>query len=173
MTMAAAKKLCLLGDFAVGKTSLIRRYTRGEFSADYRATVGVQLHRCDGDIETDRGMVRLQQVIWDIEGSKFGRELVTKYILGSSGALIVGDATREDVIHSMASHADQFEKILPGRPMIFALNKTDLILPEKRPSGIELTKAFDGQVIHTSALTGEAVTDLFHAMCRRILEIGA
>lgn len=171
--MVAAKKLCLLGDFTVGKTSLIRRYTSGDFSADYRATVGVQLHRRHDDIETDRGVVRLQQVIWDIEGSKFGRELVTKYILGSSGALIIGDVIREDAIRSMESQARRFQEILPGRPVVFALNKSDLVSPAKRPDGAELTKAFDGQVIHTSALTGEAVAKLFHAMCRRILEIGA
>ena len=117
--MALAKKLCLLGDFSVGKTSLIRRYIHDEFSRDYHATVGVQVHEYSDDIDTGQGEVSLAQLIWDVEGSKFGAELVASYILGSAGALIVGDATRHDVIASMTSHTRKFLELLPGRPVVF------------------------------------------------------
>lgn len=171
--MASARKLCLLGDFSVGKTSLIRRYIHDDFSVNYEATVGVQLHKNTDQIETNQGVVPFVQVIWDIEGSRFGEELVTNYILGSAGALIVGDATRSDAVPSMISHARGFLGTLPGRPIVFAMNKTDLVAKGERPETEELRENFGCEVVHTSALTGEAVRELFHALGRRVLEIGA
>lgn len=171
--MALAKKLCLLGDFSVGKTSLIRRYIHDDFSLDYRATVGVQVHQYQDEVETKEGIVPLSQVIWDVEGSRFGRELIKSYILGSAGAMIVGDATRGDAVASMGSHAQAFLNALPGRPVVFAMNKSDLLTDQPGPDAKELTETFGGEVVHTSALTGDAVRSLFHALGRRILEIGA
>ena len=171
--MALARKLCLLGDFSVGKTSLIRRYIHDSFSLDYEATVGVEVHKHVDEIETDQGVVPFSQMIWDVEGSRFGKELVTNYILGSAGAVIVGDATRTDVIPSMTSHAEAFITLLPGRPIVFAINKSDLIDSEQRPNAEALTETFGGDVVHTSALTGEAVRSMFHTLGKRVLEIGA
>lgn len=171
--MASAKKLCLLGDFSVGKTSLIRRYIHDDFSLDYHATVGIQVHQFQDRIDTKEGAVLLSQVIWDVEGSRFGRELITNYILGSAGAMIVGDATRSDAVQSMSSHAQAFLDILPGRPVVFAMNKSDLLVNCKGMQTGELTEFFGGELVHTSALTGNAVRSLFHALGRRVLEIGA
>ncbi len=171
--MALAKKLCLLGDFSVGKTSLIRRYVHDAFSVDYRATVGVQVHQYQDKVDTKDGVIPLSQVIWDVEGSQFGRELVKSYILGSAGALIVGDATRSDAVASMSSHARTFLDALPGRPVVFAMNKSDLLADRTGPDTTELKETFGGEVLHTSALTGNAVRSLFHVLGRRILEIGA
>ncbi len=171
--MAAGKKLCLVGDFSVGKTSLIRRYIHKDFSLDYHATVGVQVHENEDEIDTGAGLMPFPQVIWDIEGSKFGDELVTNYILGAAGALVVGDATRSDVVSSMISHARHFLDTLPGRPIVFAMNKCDLLEADQRPSGEELTETFGCELLHTSALTGESVEMLFHKLCKRVVEIGA
>ncbi|NJO36259.1 MAG: GTP-binding protein [Rhizobiales bacterium] len=171
--MGLAKKICLLGDFSVGKTSLIRRYVHDEFSLDYHATVGVQVHQYRDEIETCRGVVSIDQVIWDIEGSKIGDEVVTSYILGSAGALIVGDAARRSAVDPMSSHARRFLDVLPGRPVVFAMNKADLVAEDARPDPGELVDTFGGEFVHTSALTGEGVGALFHTLCRRILDVGA
>lgn len=167
------KKVCVLGDFSVGKTSLVRRYVLNEFSGDYIATVGVKIYQHQSQIEIDGGLRDINQSIWDIEGSKSGAQLVGNYIKGASGALIVGDLTRDDAVASMASHAEKFLTIMTGRPLLFALNKSDLVRAEQRADGAALTKEFGGQVIQTSALTGDEVTAAFHAMYRRIFEIGA
>ena len=171
--MVKGRKLCLVGDFSVGKTSLIRRYIHNDFSKDYHATLGVQVHEHQDEIDTGAGSAPFPQVIWDIEGSKFGTELVTSYILGAAGALVVGDATRSDVVPSMMSHARHFLDILPGRPIVFAMNKCDLVDVDQRPNGEELTKTFGCALLHTSALTGESVERLFHELCMRVIEIGA
>lgn len=173
MMMQRARKLCLLGDFSVGKTSLIRRYIHDAFSLDYQATVGVQIHQNTDEIATDQGMIAFAQVIWDVEGNRFGEGLVTNYLLGSAGALIVGDATRSDAIPSMSSHARAFLELLPGRPVVFAMNKSDLVAEDERQEAEELIATFGGELLHTSALTGDAVRTLFHALSRRVLEIGA
>ncbi len=167
------RKLCVLGDFSVGKTSLIRRYVLDEFSAEYRATVGVKIYQHQDEIEIGDELVSVGQSIWDIEGSHFGEDLVRTYIAGASGALIVGDLSRENVLASMTGHAEKFLGILPGRPVVFALNKADLVPRQEWIGGQSLVQEFGGQVIHTSALTGNDVATAFHAMFRRIFEIGA
>lgn len=163
----------MLGDFSVGKTSLVRRYVLGEFSREYRATAGVKIYQYQSKIRIDDDDVDVSQSIWDIEGSQSGEQLVTSYITGASGALIVGDLTRDDVLSSMTSHAEKFLGILPGRPVVFALNKADLVPSAERADGTALVQNFGGQVIQTSALTGQDVIAVFHAMFRRIFEIGA
>ncbi|MEM7043013.1 MAG: GTP-binding protein [Pseudomonadota bacterium] len=170
---AIARKLCLLGDFSVGKTSLIRRYVHDEFSADYRATVGVQIHQYNDCVDGDGSTVELSQVIWDIEGSRFGKDLIKNYVVGSAGAVVIGDATRSDAASSMASHARIFLGIMPGRPLVFAMNKCDLVAKDERPQVGSLVEEFGGGLVYTSALTGESVRPLFRALGMRILEIGA
>lgn len=167
------KKLCVLGDFSVGKTSLVRRYTLDEFSANYHATAGVKVHQYRSSIDIGGEPVEVEQSIWDVEGSHFGEQLVKSYVIGASGALIVGDLTRDDMLASMASHARKFLDILPGRPLIFALNKADLVPMKDRVDGAALVREFGGRFIQTSALTGEDVVAVFHEMYRRIFEIGA
>lgn len=167
------RKLCVLGDFSVGKTSLVRRYIFDEFSGRYVATAGVKIYQHRSKIDVDGEEIDVEQSIWDVEGSHFGEQLVKSYIAGASGALIVGDLTRDDVLASMTSHARKFLDYRPGRPVVFALNKADLVPKEARADGAALVREFGGHVIQTSALTGEDVVAVFHAMYRRIFEIGA
>ena len=171
--MALARKLCLIGDFAVGKTSLIRRYVHNDFSLNYEATVGVQIHQYNDTIDADKKPIPFAQIIWDIEGSRFGQELIKSYVLGAAGAVIVGDATRSDAIPSMSCHARSFLDILPGRPIVFAMNKSDLLVAGERLNADELAATFGAEIIMTSALNGNGVRSLFHALGRRVLEVGA
>lgn len=167
------KKICVLGDFSVGKTSLVRRYIFDEFSGRYVATAGVKIYRHRSSIEIDGDIVDVDQSIWDVEGSQDGTQLVKAYLAGAAGALIVGDLSRNNVISSMTNHAETFLEALPGRPVVFALNKADLVPPDERADGNGLIREFGGRVIETSALTGGEVVAAFHAMYRRIFEIGA
>ena len=175
MTPRARKqrKLCVLGDFSVGKTSLVRRYILDEFSEKYQATAGVKIYQHQCTIMIDGDALDVDHSIWDVEGSNFGEQLVKSYIAGASGALIVGDLTRDNVLASMTGHAEKFLETRPGRPVVFALNKTDLVPADQRADGKTLTREFGGRVIQTSALTGDEVEAVFQAMFHRIFEIGA
>jgi small GTP-binding protein len=170
--MVPARKICLLGDFAVGKTSLVRRYVHDLFADDYRATIGVGITQHRAELGSAGTPHPLDLIIWDIEGSEFGRELVTSYLVGAAGALVVGDITRADALASMAAHAEILAGQLPGRPLVFALNKADRVEPAGWPDGQALTARHGGLLRCCSAKTGEAVPELFVALGRRILELG-
>ncbi|NIA71394.1 GTP-binding protein [Pelagibius litoralis] len=173
--MTISKKICIVGAFAVGKSSLVRRYVLKEFTEDYQATLGVNVYKYVDQVETlDGGLETVSQILWDIEGSQQKVELLNTYLRGAAGALVVGDVTRPDALESMAAHAEHFLKVQPGRPVVFALNKVDLLdSVESAPDGRVLTDQFGGRALHTSAATGAAVPELFHVLASRILEIGA
>ena len=89
-----SKKLMLLGEIGVGKTSLVRRFVLDEFSAEYRPTMGVDIYRHQVHGIGPDGKQSLELVIWDIDGN-FGQSIFRHvYSKGASGALIVGDVTR-------------------------------------------------------------------------------
>ena len=110
----------------------------------------------------DGTTAEVSQVLWDIEGSQDGESLTDTYLRGASGALVVGDVSRADVLETMEIHARRFLAVLPGRPLVFALNKADLLAEGAEPDlGKSLTDGFGGEAIYSSAATGDAVPTLF------------
>lgn len=83
------KKVCLLGDFAVGKTSLVRRFVEGHFEDKYLSTIGVKVARKS----LDRDETKLNLLIWDLVGGNEFSRSETGYLLGTAGALVVCDLT--------------------------------------------------------------------------------
>jgi len=167
-----AHKIIVLGDFGVGKTSLIRRYVLDQFSDQYRATLGVHLYK-----HTDRilieGMDReVRLVLWDIEGAPLPGEQMMRYALGASGAIVVGDMTRDDMTDPMRAAADMVEARLPGRPIAIALNKSDIAPPPDDDLIATLQDRYGASVALTSAKTGDAVPRLFRELGVRILGVG-
>ncbi|MDH5749216.1 MAG: GTP-binding protein [Rhodospirillales bacterium] len=169
------KKICIIGGFAVGKTSLVRRYVLNEFSPDYQATLGVNIYKFTDHIPTrEGGEITINEILWDIEGSTTREETLKTYLRGAAGALVVGDVTRDDVIEDMIENARFFSKELPGRPLVFALNKIDLVEDRDNvENGHALIEEFGGTVLHTSAAEGTEVPTLFRTLAARVTEIGA
>lgn len=170
--MTISKKISLLGDFSVGKTSLIRRYVLGKFSPDYQATLGVNIYRYLDQAPGPDGRSRqVQQIIWDIESSEPETEPFDTYLRGSAGAIVVADLTRPDMLHSANKQARRFMDLMPGRPVVFALNKIDLL---DEPAGDEplrsLREEYGADALFTSAAMGAGVVELFRALSRSILE---
>lgn len=172
--MAVGKKICMLGDFGVGKTSLVRRYVHDEFSPEYQTTLGVNIYKYTDHVPTAAGDVEFRHMLWDIEGGLQRESLLDSYIAGAAGAIVVGDVTRPDRIETMRENAMRFTQARPGRPVVFALNKSDLVEEDDRETeATSLAKDFRGTVQHTSALTGEAVAALFRTLAEQILTIGS
>jgi small GTP-binding protein len=163
-------KIVVLGDFGVGKTSLIRRYVLDEFSDEYRATLGVHLYK-HVDTLTD-GNIDISLVVWDIEGAPLPSGQTQRYIAGASGAVIVGDMTRDDPYSAMWAGADMFEETLPGRPLCLALNKCDIAEIVSEETVNRMKRRYDCNAFRTSALTGDCVTPMFHDLARSILARG-
>jgi small GTP-binding protein len=172
--MAVGKKICMLGDFGVGKTSLVRRYVHNEFSPDYQTTLGVNIYKYTDRVETAAGPVDFRHLLWDIEGGLQRESLLDSYIGGSAGAIVVGDIMRPDRLDTMRDNAQRFRQARPGRPVVFALNKIDLFDGDPFVEGADdLAKDFRGVVEYTSALSGEAVAHLFRTLAQQVLAIQA
>jgi small GTP-binding protein len=159
------KKICLLGDFNVGKTSLIRRFVEDKFSDQYLSTVGVQLSRKSVDIQTDLEINQVHLVVWDLEGHTKFKSITPNYLKGASGAIIVADLTRSNSLNNLTQHINLFLEINPKSAIAIALNKADLVPAEKLTKLMKLHSSYNcKQVIKTyktSAKTGEGVVDLF------------
>ena len=120
------KKVCVLGDFSVGKTSLVRRSVDNEFSDEYLSTVGVKISRKDVKIKSEiESYLRL--MIWDLEGGREVEDLPKNYILGGHGCLVVGDLTRIGTIKRMNLYIEQFQERNPDSVVVCAFNKVDLV----------------------------------------------
>lgn len=158
-----SKKLLLLGDIGVGKTSLVRRLVLDELPSDYQPTLSADIYRyvvADLPTGSDAGR-ELELVIWDIDGNLSGTIFQHAYSKGASAALIVGDAMRPSTLETMASLGEQYRSAWPGRHFSYVVNKLDLV-----PAGesVALPQALVAQrrpVRMTSALSGENVRAAF------------
>ena len=164
-----SKKLLLLGEIGVGKTSLVRRFVLNEFSADYRPTMGVDIYRYKvADLGPD-GQQSVELVIWDIDGH-YGQNVFRHvYSKGASGALIVGDLTRYPTLEHMSKLAQGFEDNMPGRFHAYVLNKTDLCVNGADAPLPPQLAAASTPPLRTSALKGDNVTEVFRAAAAAIL----
>lgn len=176
-----AQKICLVGDFSVGKTSLIRQFVDRQFSDQYLTTVGVKISRKLVSLSSQTHKLseikqQLQLIVWDIEGSTKFKSIVPNYLQGAKGAVIVGDVTRQSTIQNLQAHIHLFNSVNPKSVLVIALNKVDLIkhteqeeilnyLSQKLSINKELIKL-------TSARTGEGVDEVFHNLTHQILSIG-
>jgi small GTP-binding protein len=151
------KKICVLGDFAVGKTSLIRRYVEGLFDDKYLTTVGVVISR--------KVMAHpdyaLHLLIWDLAG---GRDFShSRYLLGTAGALLVCDLTRAETLSAYEDYAGQVRRVNAQVPLFLLANKADL--DEQRVISDELLAACSRDLgapfLLTSAKTGDNVEAAF------------
>ncbi len=163
-----ARKICILGDFAVGKTSLARRFVHQQFSDKYLTTVGVKVDTKAVELGAGRA---LKLAIWDIAGTDTPTELLLRYTRGAAGFLLVADATRAETLDCCAELRDAVLDRLGPLPHILLINKCDLeaqreLTAAALPSPLDTALArFD-----TSALTGAKVETAFTALARAMLE---
>ncbi|MDQ5769694.1 Rab family GTPase [Thiothrix subterranea] len=116
------QKICLLGSFSVGKTSLIRCYVDSIFTEKYLTTVGVKIDK--KQIEFNGNAHSL--MIWDIAGEDDFTSIRTAYLRGMSGYIIVIDPTRPHSYETALSIHDMVKTTVGNLPAVFALNKADL-----------------------------------------------
>ncbi|MBN1781929.1 GTP-binding protein [bacterium] len=175
MSTTINKKICLLGEFGVGKTSLIQRFVFDRFSDDYLTTLGVKItEKLMPPLKKNRHMIQFRFLIWDIAGSEDGLVKHEGYWTGASGALIVTDLSRPDTITAAAHLIDHFLHLNAGAGIVIAGNKTDLIgNPLLHSSGESLKKLADNlscPSILTSAKTGQHVEDAFLSLAHCLPE---
>lgn len=169
--MEIQKKVCLLGDFAVGKTSLVRRFIEGLFDEKYLSTLGAKVDRKTLNLEKNGQAVKLKLLIWDIAGSEKFNMMMGSYYNGASGAILVCDLTRPETITSLKKYVDNFWKINPNTPLVIAGNKVDLLGSDMSVTDKLMEEAQKYQSDHfiSSAKTGENVEELFHSLGKNML----
>lgn len=168
--MTVSRKMCLIGDFGVGKTSLIRRFVDGQFSDQYLSTVGVKISRKTislsvKDESASNPAKDLQLLIWDLEGHTKFKAIAPSYLQGSKGALVVADVSRPETIDRISEHLGLFFSVNPFGGVIVALNKIDLIESDKADELIQSVQSkYSEQILsvyNTSAKNGECVENIF------------
>jgi small GTP-binding protein len=166
------KKICLLGDSSVGKTSLIRKFVHDVFDDKYIATIGTKTSKKEIQITYMGKQTNLVLVIWDVLGQKEYRGVHTMSFRGTSGALVVCDVTRPDTLGSLEGYwAPELEKVAGKVPLVFMGNKCDMV-SEAKIGVKEMTEvafAFDSPCYLTSAKTGENIEHAFKALAIALL----
>ncbi len=167
------RKMCLIGDFGVGKTSLIRRFVDNQFSDKYLSTVGVKISRKGLTVAKD-GTQEVQLMIWDLEGHTKFKSIAANYLQGAKGAVVVADHSREETKDRIIDHLQLFASVNPQGIVILALNKMDLVSQEEAEGTIKhIYKHYvNNQVIsvyNTSAKTGEGVDRIFQELAFNML----
>jgi small GTP-binding protein len=160
------KKICLIGGFGVGKTSLVSRFVHSMFSDKYLTTVGVKIEK--KSLTVDAQDVDL--VIWDLYGEDEFQTLRLSYLRGASGYLLVVDGTRRKTLETAMSLHERAERTLGRVPFILAVNKADLANDWDIDDNMLAQLARSGwQVIKTSAKTGADVEQAFATLARAML----
>jgi small GTP-binding protein len=163
------KKVCLLGEFAVGKTSLIRRYVEGRFDDKYLSTIGVKISRKP----LTRAQHMLNLIIWDLAGSDDFDGTHTNYLRGAAGALIVCDLTRRETLSGFQRYAEQVYAINPKAALVLVGNKLDLAA-ERTVSDEDMqavSTALACSYCLTSAKSGEQVEAAFENLAERLEQL--
>lgn len=165
-----SRKICILGDFAVGKTSLVQRFVRNQFSEKYLTTIGVKVDTKEVVLDANR---TLKLSIWDVAGTDTPTELFIRYTRGAAGYLLVADGTRSETLDCCIDLRDAIANSIRPLPYVVLVNKSDL--GEQREvladhAGEILGDAID--CLDTSALTGDNVERAFHLLVQGILQEG-
>jgi small GTP-binding protein len=164
-----SRKLMLLGEIGVGKTSLIRRFVHGHFETEYKSTFGVELYRVPVTRAGPNGDQAIELIVWDTDGH-FGQSIFRHvYVKGASAALIIGDLNRRASLESMVALAESFQEALPGRHFSFIANKLDLFSEGATAELPEKLREARQPVLLTSAKTGANVEDTFIQAATSIL----
>jgi len=159
-------KLCLLGDGAVGKTSLVRRFVFDVFDDKYLMSFGTKVSK--KELKVDK--VDFDLMIWDILGQKSQEALHAAYYRGAAGALAVCDFTRPETMKNLRSWLGSFRSVVGDMPVLLLGNKSDL---EKKFSWEELQdfgKSVGCESLETSAKTGLNVELAFSTLGRKLVE---
>ncbi|MFQ5837891.1 MAG: Rab family GTPase [Thermoplasmata archaeon] len=171
----AKMKLCLAGEAAVGKTSLIRRFVYDQFEDKYTVTLGAKVTKKTVTVNNPRGKgkIEVDVAIWDIMGEKFLRELLREaYFYGAQGILAVCDVTRAETLVDLEDWKVAIEKVVGEIPILILANKVDLkdeaVIDEK---GLQLfCEGWQCPYLFTSAKSGKNVDKAFSEMAKMVLE---
>jgi len=164
------KKICMLGSYGVGKTSLVARFVYSDFSDKYHTTVGVKVDKKTVTVDGEEVILML----WDMAGKEDNAEINLSQVRDASGYLLVVDGTRARTLDIARSIQQKVEAAVGARPFFLLANKADLRETWEIPDSVwaELIAA-DWKVLETSAKSGQLVEEAFLSLTSRMLKAQA
>jgi small GTP-binding protein len=164
MTAVLQKKICMIGGFSVGKTSLVKRYVHSVFSEAYLTTVGVKIDKKTVDL-ADR---TVNLILWDLAGEDDINSFRMTNMRGAAGYVLVADGTRPSTLDVALSLRQRVEAEIGPLPFVLLLNKSDL-KEEWAISDADLAglRGNGWWAEPSSARTGEGVEDAFKELAVR------
>jgi small GTP-binding protein len=175
MQQLIRKKICILGSFGVGKTSLVRQYVFKKYEEQYLSTIGVQITQKDLEIfaPAKQQNIAIKLILWDLAHIEQYDKVIENYFRGANGAIIIFDLTRMQTFAEIEHYLSHFLNINPESKLVLVANKCDLI--EKNVINLEqllqFGKMYRAPHFLTSAKTGENVEEVFIKMAKLLLRI--
>ena len=179
MSDAFKFKIVVVGDAAVGKTSLIKRYTTDTFEKDYVSTLGMHFSKFEKEVAGEK----VELLLWDLAGQESFSTLRDRFYTGSSGAIVVFSLSPEEIetYGHVAKWLSDIKEVCGNIPIILFGNKADLVdqnalatSPNYSTSDVHVKKfAQDHKIIEyykTSALTGQDVKGAFQALVFKLYQ---
>ncbi|MCK5039299.1 MAG: GTP-binding protein [Thermoplasmata archaeon] len=172
MAKKLMKKICLLGDGAVGKTSLIKKFVFDSFDDKYIKTFGTKVTKKLVTLNQQGEEYNLTFLIWDILGQRVHNNLHSTYYKGAAGAFIVCDVTRKETMDNLEDWIGVFRGVNPSAPLVLLGNKSDL-LPDRGAADAQIKAVADKFNVPyhlTSAKTGDDVEESFDELGTGVVE---
>ena len=159
------KKICLLGSYSVGKSSLVGRFVKSIFSEKYHTTIGVKIDKK----VVNTGAADVTLMIWDLAGEDEFSGLDISYLRGASGYLLVVDGTRRSTLETALSIQQRTVEKIGNVPFAVLVNKADLAAKwELEEADLEALAGRGWTVFRTSAKTGEFVETAFLGLAEKM-----
>ena len=160
------KKICMIGDFGVGKTSLVSRYVHSQFSDQYLTTIGVKI---DSKTLLLPSGDEIKIILWDMAGNPSLSTIEHHYLQGASGYFLVSDSTRADTLETTISLQKETESIIGEKPFTLMLNKIDLDSEYRLSTDVLANlEARNWSIIQSSAKQGIGVEEAFSKLGQRM-----
>lgn len=160
------KKICMLGAYGVGKTSLVARFVRSIFSEKYHTTIGVKIDKKTVTI----GEQGVSMILWDLAGEDDFYQVRMSYLRGSAGYLLVADGMRRETLDKAIELQNRAEQEIGKTPFILVINKLDLMDQwDIKQSDLAQVSASGWQLVSTSAKDGVGVNETFLNLGQKIL----
>ena len=163
------KKICVIGEAAVGKTSLIRRFVYDRFDDRYISTLGTKTTAKELQITVGEEVFNIKLQIWDVLGSRSFAKIQKSTYKGSNGALIVLDLTRKETMYTFGNWLLSLYKAAGQIPVVVLANKNDLKREYDEEEIESLLRVYDFTYFLTSAKTGENVNNAFNTIGKMMI----
>ena len=161
------KKICMIGAFGVGKTSLVARFVHSIFSDKYLTTVGVKIDKKLVEVDGDQ----ITLMVWDIAGEDALTTIRPSQLRGASGYILVVDGSRRATCESAPDLKRRADETVGSVPFACVFNKNDLRESwEVTDADVEALRARGWPVLFSSAKSGEGVEELFLQLATAILK---